>query len=181
MKKFATLAAAALFALPAAAHAQAFVQAETGLDAISVEGESDEGVAYGVTAGYDLPLSGAMFVGIQGSWADSTTKECASAGTTRVCVKTGRDLSAAVRLGTQLGERSKLYVLAGYSNARLRVTATDGVNSASEGANGDGLRVGAGTQFDVNENLFVKAEYRYSNYEADFSRHNAILAIGTKF
>lgn len=182
MKKFAPIAAAAvLFAVPAVAHAQAFVQVETGLDSISAEGESDQGLAYGVTAGYDVSLSGSLFVGVQGTLADSTTKECATDGAERLCLKTGRDLSAVVRLGTQLGEKSKLYVLGGYTNARLRATYTDGVDSFSDAENGDGFRLGAGTQYDLSNNLFVKAEYRYSNYKGDFSRHNALLAVGAKF
>jgi len=182
MKKFVTAsAAAALFAVPAAANAQAFVQAETGLDVISVQGESDEGLSYGVTAGYDMPLSGGMFVGVQGTVADSTTKECVTAGTERACIKTGRDLSALVRLGTTVGEKSKLYVLGGYTNARIRATYTDGTDRFSEGANGDGFRLGAGAQYDLSEQLFVKTEYRYSNYESDFSRHNALIALGAKF
>ncbi|EJU10041.1 opacity protein and surface antigen-like protein [Sphingomonas sp. LH128] len=182
MKKFVPVAvAAALFAVPAAAQAQAFVQVETGLDSISVGGESDEGVAYGISAGYDIPLSNGLFVGIQGTAADSTTKECASAGAERLCIKTGRDLAAVVRLGTQVGERSKIYVLGGYTNARLRVTYTDGIDSYGEGANSDGFRLGAGAQYDLSDRLFVKAEYRYSNYESDFSRHNALVALGAKF
>lgn len=182
MKKLAALGTvAALFAVPAVAQAQAFVQAETGLDSISFDGESDQGVSYGVTAGYDLPLSNGMFVGVQGTVADSTTKECATAGVERLCLRTGRDLAAVVRLGTQAGERTKLYVLGGYTNARLRLTYTDGTTRLSEGENGDGFRLGAGAQYDLTGNLFVKAEYRYSNYEGDFSRHNAIVALGAKF
>src|SRR3546814_4134164 len=60
--------------IPAAANAQAFVQVETGLDSISVGGESDEGVAYGISAGYDLPLSGGMFVGVQGRSEEHTSE-----------------------------------------------------------------------------------------------------------
>ncbi|HUD28048.1 MAG TPA: porin family protein [Novosphingobium sp.] len=182
MKKFAIAgAAAALFVVPAAAQAQAFVQVETGLDAISFDGESDEGVSYGVTAGYDMPLSGGLFVGVQGTVADSTTKECVRAGTEALCLKTGRDLAALVRLGTAVGDKGKLYVLGGYTNARLRLTYTDGTNDFSEGDNGDGFRLGAGYQHDLTDSLFVKAEYRYSNYEADFSRHNALVALGARF
>lgn len=185
MKKFALIGGAlALFAIPAAANAQAFVQIETGLDSVSADGESDEGVLYGISAGYDMPLSGGMFVGIQGTVADSTTKECVrdviSAGD-KACIKTGRDLAAVVRLGTTVGDKGKLYVLGGYTNARLRATYTDGTNSGSDGANGDGFRLGAGYQYDLSENLFLKAEYRYSNYESDFSRHNGVVALGVKF
>jgi len=174
-------AAAALFAVPAAADAQAFLQVETGLDSVSAEGESDQGVAYGVTAGYDIPLGNGMFIGAQATAADSTTKECATSGTERLCIKTGRDLSAVARLGTAVGEKANLYVLGGYTNARLKVTYTDGVDRISDGENGDGWRIGAGAEYNLNANLFVKAEYRYSNYKGDFSRHNAILALGTKF
>lgn len=185
MKKFVIAgAAAALFAIPAAANAQAFVQAETGLDSISYGGESKEGVAYGISAGYDLPLSGGMFVGVQGTVADSTAKFCESDVLTtgdRLCVKTGRDLAAVVRLGTSVGPKSKLYVLGGYTNARLRATYDDGTTSDSAGDNGDGWRLGAGYQYDINDKFFVKAEYRYSNYEGDFSRHNGIVALGAKF
>lgn len=185
MKKFVIAgAAAALLAIPAAANAQAFVQAETGLDSISVGGESKSGVAYGVSAGYDLPLSGSMFVGVQGTVADSSTKECANDVLVigdRACARTGRDLAAVVRLGTSVGAKSKLYVLGGYTNARLRATYDDGTTSTSAGANFDGWRLGAGVQYDLNDKLFLKAEYRYSNYESDFSRHNGIVALGAKF
>ncbi|MCJ2188133.1 outer membrane protein [Novosphingobium beihaiensis] len=185
MKKFAIAGvAAALLAVPAVANAQAFVQAETGLDSVSVDGESDEGVNYGISAGYDLPLSGGMFVGIQGTVADSTVKECANdvlAAGDRLCVKTGRDLAAVVRFGTSVGDKSKLYVLGGYTNARIRATYDDGVSTSSDGANGDGFRLGAGYQYDLSDRLFLKAEYRYSNYESDVSRHNAIVALGAKF
>lgn len=185
MRKFAIVgAAAALFAIPAAANAQAWVQAETGLDVVSAAGEDDEGVSYGVSAGYDIPLSGGMFVGVQGTVADSTTKECVSdvdvAGD-ELCLKTGRDLSAVVRLGTTVGEKAKLYVLGGYTNARLRLTYDDGVTTDSEGENGDGFRLGAGAQYMLTNNVFIKGEYRYSNYEGDFSRHNALVAVGVEF
>ncbi|MFC3213988.1 outer membrane protein [Novosphingobium panipatense] len=182
MRTFAALGlVAGLFAVPALAQAQAFVQAETGLDSLSAAGDSEEGVYYGVSAGYDMPLSGGMFVGIQGTVADSSTKSCAAAGAERLCLRTGRDLAAVVRLGTQMGDRSQLYVLGGYTNARLRLTYTDGVNSADVGENADGFRLGAGAQYDLSGNLFAKVEYRYSNYEADFSRHNAVVALGAKF
>jgi outer membrane immunogenic protein len=185
MKKFAIAgAAAALFAVPAVANAQAWVQAEGGLDVVSVGGESESGFGYGVSAGYDMPLSGGMFVGIQGTVADSTTKQCASdvvALGDELCVKTGRDLAAVVRLGTSVGENAKLYVLGGYTNARIRLTYDDGVTSDSIGDNGDGFRLGAGAQYALGTNLFVKGEYRYSNYESDFSRHNVLLALGYQF
>ncbi|WP_230279788.1 outer membrane protein [Croceicoccus sp. Ery15] len=184
MKKIAVVAAAAVVAFPAAAHAQAYVQVQAGLDSVSVEGESEEGVAYGGAIGYDFALTDNWFVGVEGSIDDSTTKACVSDVLSiddEVCVKTGRDLAVVGRIGTKLGEASQIYVLGGYTNARIKATYDDGVDSFSEGDNGDGFRLGAGYRLNFSENMFGKLEYRYSNYESDFSRHNALVAVGMSF
>lgn len=185
MKKITIAAAAvALFAVPAAANAQAYVQAQAGLDSVSSGGASSEGVAYGVAAGYDLQLRNALFVGIQASVADSSTKECVRdllVVGDKTCIRTGRDLAVVGRIGTNVGDTTKLYVLGGYTNARIRATYSDGTNKASAGANADGFRLGAGFEHDFGRNLFGKVEYNYSNYEGDFSRHYALVGLGVKF
>ncbi len=180
---FAALIAGAAL-LPAAANAQAYVQVQTGLDSVSAAGESDEGIAYGVAAGYDFPIGEKMFIGIEGSVDDSSTKECERDLLVigdKACLKTGRDLAAVVRLGTNLSESSQLYVLGGYTNARIRFTYDDGVTSSSVGENGDGFRLGAGFKHNFGQNFFGKLEYRYSNYEGDVSRHNGLVAVGVNF
>jgi len=184
MNKFALLGAAALFAAPVAANAQAYVQAQTGLDSVSVNGGSSEGLTYGVAAGYDFPVREALFFGIQAGISGSTTKECASdllATGDKLCVRAGRDLSAIARVGTNVGDTTKLYVLGGYTNARLRVTYSDGVNKDSDGVNLDGFRLGAGFEHDFGGNLFGKVEYNYSNYEQGYSRHYGLAGLGVKF
>ncbi|MGD9664743.1 MAG: outer membrane protein [Novosphingobium sp.] len=182
-KMFALAAVAALVS-PAVAHAQAYVQVEGGLDSVSVAGDSDEGVSYGAAIGYDFPIGETLFVGIEGSIDDSSTKECASDVLVlgdKACIKTGRDLAATVHVGAKLAEMTKFYVLAGYTNARIRATYDDGVTKGSVGENGDGFRLGAGLKQNFGERFFGKVEYRYSNYESDFSRHNGLVAIGMEF
>lgn len=189
MKKFAVAgAAAALFAIPAAANAQAYVQVESGIDHVSVQGENETGFGYGVSAGYDMPISGGMFVGIEGTYADSTTKRCESASGDKACIEAGRDVAAVVRLGTAVGPKAKLYVLGGYANARgelvlsgTTIESNLGVKEISTHEDLDGFRLGAGYQYDINDKFFVKAEYRYSNYEQDASRHSGVIAVGAKF
>ena len=174
MKKLSIAAFAAAALLPAAAQAQAYVQVETGLDAIHSNIGNDEGVQYGVSAGYEVPLGGSVFAGVEVGIADSSTTECV-AGT---CLKSGRDLSALLHLGTKLGETNSVYALGGYTNARLKLT-NGGSTIAAE--NGDGLRLGAGFKHSFGPNLFGKLEYRYSNYEGGVERHNGIVAIGMNF
>lgn len=183
--------AAAVFAVPATAGAQAFVQLETGFESVSQGGEAEHGLGYGVTAGYDVPLKGGLFIGVQGTVADSTTDACttitpiyARASNEVVCSETGRDLSALVRLGARVGAKNKLYVLGGYTNARIRTTYSydyEDSESTRYASNGDGLRLGAGFERELTSRFFAKAEYRYSNYEQGVSRHNALVALGAKF
>ena len=182
MKKLTIAAlAAAAAVLPTAANAQAYVQVETGLDVVDVNPGSDEGVLYGVAAGYEFPLGSNVFAAVEAGIADSTTKDCARDGAERLCVKTGRDLSATLRLGTNLSENSKIYALGGYTNARIKATYDDGFDRYSDGVNLDGFRLGAGYQHNFGQNLFGKIEYRYSNYEQGFERHQGVVAVGAKF
>ncbi|GLT01161.1 hypothetical protein GCM10007897_25520 [Sphingobium jiangsuense] len=188
MKKIAVAAlAASVFALPAVAHAGGYIQVQGGLDAVSALDESKEGFAYGAAVGYDVPVSSNMFVGVEGSVDDSSTKYCIRSIDVvgdKACLRTGRDLSVVARVGTNLSEAGQLYVLAGYTNARLRLTYDDGATGANNfayGENGDGLRLGAGYKHNFGQNLFGKIEYRYSNYESDISRHNVLAAVGFNF
>lgn len=184
MKTVIYISAFSAIALPGAANAQAYVQAQAGLDSVSAQGVSSEGVAFGVAAGYEVPFEGGIFVGVEASVDDSTTKDCESnvlVLNDTVCAKSGRDLAAVIRVGTKMGERGKLYLLGGYTNARLKVSYTSGAFSDTAAANADGFRLGAGYQHDFGDNLFGKVEYRYSNYESDFSRHNGIVAVGVRF
>ncbi|QZP08348.1 porin family protein [Caenibius sp. WL] len=180
MKKI-TLAAlaAAAAVLPAAAHAQAYVQVETGLDAVdtSVLG-NDEGVLYGVSAGYEVPLGNNLFAALEAGLSDSSTKECVRIDGERDCIKSGRDISATLRFGTNLSEAAKLYALGGYTNARVKATYA---GETYDAVNLDGFRLGAGYQHNFGQNLFGKIEYRYSNYEQGVERHQGVVAIGAKF
>ena len=43
------------------------------------------------------------------------------------------------------------------------------------------LRVGAGVEQQLGTNLYAKAEYRYSNYEAGIERHQVLGGVGFRF
>jgi outer membrane immunogenic protein len=159
------------------------VEAHGGYDRVQFAGDHRDGAMYGIGVGYDHAM-GAMFVGVEANAEDSSTKVCESDVIVvgdRACARTGRDLSIGVRSGWNLNPTSKLYVLAGYTNARIKVSYTDASGTVSDGANGDGVRVGAGLQYGFGTGLFGKVEYRYSNYESDFSRHQVVAGVGVEF
>jgi outer membrane immunogenic protein len=183
MKKIVTLGAAAVALAAIATPANAAVgggriEAVVGYDNVSFDlgGGVDadaSGILYGIGAGYDFAVGEKVALGIDVEAAESTADF--EAGTDRVAA--GRDLYAGVRLTTALSDKANLYFKAGYTNARLKVeTAT-----LTDAANGDGVRGGVGLQFLVGKSMYIGGEYRYSNYEADFTRHQGVATLGFRF
>ncbi|GAA4643534.1 hypothetical protein GCM10023115_14940 [Pontixanthobacter gangjinensis] len=164
----------------------------TGIDAVDIDG-TEEGLLYGITAGYDFDLGGAV-VGVEAELADSTVDASANgllvAGD-RLEVDAERDIYVGVRVGAALGGGGLVYAKAGYTNARLGTTYTDGATTINLGDNLDGYRLGFGAEFPLSDSVFVRGEYRYSDYGElevggtpvglDVSRHQGVVGIGFKY
>lgn len=186
------IAAAAAVATPALAQTAAspFTGARAegliGWDRVQADVGKEDGVAYGFGVGYDVQMSN-LVVGLEAEFGDSTTKTCASGYLTvgdRLCARTGRDLYVGARVGTQIGASTLLYGKAGYTNARFKLAYDDGGSGAGDfrlGDNYDGLRLGAGLEYAIGPNSFVKSEYRYSNYEAGAEKHQVVAGFGFRF
>jgi outer membrane immunogenic protein len=162
------------------------VEGIAGYDRAKVPGEHANGVVYGVGAGYDFQTGGAV-LGIEGEASDSTADKCVTGFLVtgdRICSSAGRDLYVGGRVGGLVSPNTLIYGKAGYTNGRINTdytTATGGPASFRSRDNLDGLRVGAGVEHAVGRNAFVKVEYRYSNYEADVERHQAVAGFGFRF
>lgn len=137
------------------------------LDTNSVAGTPD-GFLYGLGLGYDFQ-AGSIVYGVEAEVSDSTTERTVAG----VKLESDRDLYAGGRLGYAMGDTALLYAKVGYTNARIDV---DG-----DGSNGDGIRAGAGLDYKLGGNLFLRGEYRYSNYEADIERHQILGGVGIRF
>jgi outer membrane immunogenic protein len=180
MKKYLIAAAApiALFAAAAPASAQGFrAEIHGGWDQVSATNNEDNGIVYGIGLGYDIAISDKALIGLDLSADLSSLEEC-EAGV----IKARRDLAAAVRLGYKVSDNGTLYALAGYSNARFRFDYKTAANvTTSTSGNLDGFRIGAGYQHGFGNGAYGKVEYRYSNYEADVSRHQVLVGVGIGF
>ena len=180
------LASVAVLAAATPAAAEGFrAEVHAGWDHARAAGEGDSGILYGVGAGYDVAIGEKAEIGLDLSADLSSMKECetgAVVANDQACLRARRDLAAAIRLGYKVTERGTLYALAGYSNARFRFdyTTPAGVTTR-DGRNLDGLRVGIGYQQRFGERAYGKVEYRYTNYESDVSRHQALLGVGITF
>ncbi|TVV73190.1 outer membrane protein [Sphingomonas solaris] len=182
------LIAATTVATPALAQEAPFtgarVEGIVGWDRIGANGGHDDDVNYGVAGGYDVQRGG-LLVGLEGEFADSNVKACAGAQTAlnpRLCAKAARDLYVGGRVGTVVGSNVLLYAKAGYTNARFKLTSDNGTTETTlDRGNFDGVRVGAGAEYAIGPNSYVKAEYRYSNYEDGLSRNQVVGGFGFRF
>lgn len=163
------------------------VEVLVGYDKVSLDlsdfglgSESEDGVFYGVGLGYDLAVSPTTAIGLDVEYADSSTKVVYDVAPEYVKLSAGRDLYVGGRATFAVSETFNVYAKAGYTNARIKLFATDGVDTYSDSANGDGVRAGVGGQLSFGQ-IYALAEYRYSNYEDGFSRNQALVGIGARF
>ena len=159
-----------------------------------------DGFLYGVDAGYDHQM-GRFVLGAEGEISGSTSKTADDPDTTDALgygrVKAGRDLYVGARAGYLVTPSTMLYAKAGYTNARLDLTANDGDTVTGRHFNLDGYRVGAGVEQSLGTNTYAKLEYRYSNYgdarleyangentnnfNVDTDRHQVVVGLGFRF
>ena len=169
---------------------------------IEGDDQSTEGVLYGVEAGYDIPLGGAV-LGVEAELTDSTGKTRVNRADPNTfgygSVAAGRDIYVGARLGFEASPGTLVYAKGGYTNARLNVLAADGSTELEDrNFQLDGWRVGAGVEKSIGRNTYAKIEYRYSKYtDADFQyssgtgpsntfsvdtdRHQVVAGVGFRF
>lgn len=174
--------------IPVAAGTGPRIEALVGFDA--PKGVKN-GVAYGVGVGFDFTALGAT-AGIEGEYMGTSTDQIDR----NVFVTgdeqsrgLGRDLYIGGRIGANLFGSSFAYLKGGYTNQRVRTAYDDGGNGNADfniGQNLDGARVGAGLEFGIptlglGSSAYLKTEYRYSNYEQGFEKHQAVAGVGFRF
>lgn len=144
-----------------------------GGESASSSGITRYGVVYGAAAGVDGDVGGAVIGGeVEGTFG--SVQWCA---TGPVCVDAGRDIYGGVRVGKIVGGNNLVYVKGGYTNAQVDI-GTGGPAIAHTEL--DGVRFGVGLE-GRSKRLLFRVEYRYSNYEQDFTRHQVVLGVGVHF
>lgn len=153
-------------------------------------GSSGESLTGGVEAGFDHQ-AGKLTLGAYAGYDLSRTKVSSPARPYNL--KTGRNLTAGVRAGIVFYPGVIGYVKGGYSNGRNSVSYLTGANPTlfnSYKKNRGGYHVGAGFEFPVENRLYAKVEYVYSQYKKyqvdanntlPFSRHQILTGIGIRF
>lgn len=164
---------------------------------ISVEGEGDgskDGVAFGALAGYNVDLGGA-FVGIEGEIGDASTQQeeqdLILLGDEAV-LSANLDLFIGGRIGVKASDKVAVYAKAGYARTTVKLAYDDNDGFAfAESDELDGLRIGGGIEYAINNRISLRGEYRYtdySNYKYEgedtgigANRHQVLFGVVGKF
>jgi outer membrane immunogenic protein len=102
-------------------------------------------------------------------------------GATNLRLTAGRDLDVMLRAGYKATPSTLIYAKAGYANSRFSLETTVGGTATKVSTTEDGWRVGAGVEQMINDHIYAKAEYRYTGYGNDISRHQALIGLGYRF
>jgi len=162
--------------------------------------QSVDGVAWGAGVGYDYDM-GSTVLGVEAEWMQSEAKtDFDTTGFTTYGIsniEAGRDLYLGARAGVKVTPKTLAYVKAGYANAKMNVLATDNTTDVETDLNLDGWRAGAGIEQKVGDTIYIKGEYRYSQYQegeveapsglesdrfdVDLDRHQFLVGVGARF
>jgi outer membrane immunogenic protein len=128
-----------------------------------------DGVYYGVQLGADWYLGG-LLAGVEGEIGDST----ASAAVPGNRARQGLFGNAAVRVAVPFTDHLRGFVRGGYAYHQIDYTTGPAFK-------GSGYTLGGGGEVDLGERLFLRGEYRYSNYGKIVRGQQFLLGAGVKF
>ena len=169
MKKLIALAALATAALASPAMASDFagprIEVTAGADDVT-GGVDPTDVTYGSVLGYDLQV-GKVVIGVDATAANVFDRA---------------DLGAAARLGYTLNKNVLAYTRVGYANLERPQTCNNARPAVCRAtANLEGVTVGGGLEVKLIGSTFVKAEYRYTDFDGTVGRHGGLVGFGLRF
>lgn len=118
---------------------------------------------YGVALGYDADIGKHAFIGAQ-AMLDSIKSEGDSYA----------NYGVVARIGARSEDNSRIYALGGYAAQ----------NFGFDAGTWAGWRLGAGYEQTVGKDVFIKIEYRYSEYSKygeSINQNTGIIGFGTRF
>lgn len=129
---------------------------------------AQDGLLYGVRAGFDHDL-GTLMLGVEGDFVLSD----ASTAAVNFASDAKSYWTLAVRAGLPLGEHVLAFARGGLAHADIDTSLGE--------ANGTGFTAGGGLELGLGSSLFLRGEYRYSDYGARLRGQHYIAGIGWRF
>lgn len=192
MKKMA-LALLASVAFTGTAHAEIFEGPYVGVaavrDAYEIEGElllgpdidglSANGYGASLYAGYDLPLTAKVFVGLEANATLTSSALTIGFGDEQVQLKARESFGFSSRLGYKVTDATAVYARVGYQNTKFKVVVSDEDFGENASSNEEALVYGAGLETSLGSKTSLRAEYTVEDF--DSSINNSKLSVGISY
>ena len=137
---------------------------------VSADGLSGNGVAGGIYAGYDMPVTASTFVGVEAgvNYSGAGISFLATDGgsnSTGASVKARETYSIAARLGMVVGGSTGLYAKVGYANTRFKASLSqNGTEQFADSRSQGAFVYGGGIETGLTHNVSVRAEFTVADY-----------------
>lgn len=128
-----------------------------------------DGFYYGVQVGADWDL-GAVQAGVEGELGDSSAQDTTLPGQPRQALFG----NVAVRLALPVTGGTRVFVRGGYAYHRID-------NATGADFAGHGYVIGGGAEVDLAPSLFLRGEYRYSDYGQAVRGQHFVAGVGLRF
>lgn len=128
-----------------------------------------DGFYYGVQVGADWDL-GIVQAGIEGELGDSSAQDTTLPGQP----KQGLFGNAAVRLAVPVTGGTRVFVRGGYAYHKID-------NATGADFTGHGYVIGGGAEVDLAPSLFLRGEYRFSDYGQAVRGQHFVAGVGLRF
>ena len=132
-------------------------------------GGAEDGIYYGVQLGADWDLGGVQ-AGVEAELGDST----ANAPNFGNQANQSLLANAAVRVAVPITGGARVFVRGGYAYHKIDYA----IGPAFEG---HGYTLGGGAELDLGQSLFVRGEYRYSDYGQTVRGQHFVAGVGIRF
>lgn len=188
MKKMA-LALLASVAFTGTAHAEIFEGPYVGVaavrDAYEIKGDllgdvyldglSANGYGAALYAGYDLPLTANIFVGLEANASLTGAALTISDEDGKAQIKARESFGFSSRLGYKVTNTTGVYARVGYQNTKFKTNFFGDTESGNEEA----LVYGAGLETGLGAKTSLRAEYSVEDYDSSVS--NSKLSVGISY
>ncbi len=133
---------------------------------------SMSGLNGGIFAGYGKIIKDKFWLGGELSYSRSSADYNASNSGVAITLEQSQTFEASIRPGYLVQDDTLLYGRLGFVKTKFDATATDGTNSFSGSETLNGFRLGLGAEKIVKDNISLRLDGSYTNYE-DYSVSDA--------
>ncbi|ADC72824.1 OmpA domain protein transmembrane region-containing protein [Thioalkalivibrio sp. K90mix] len=134
-----------------------------------ISGLSASGLTGGVMTGWGTVLDNGLYLGVEFDAQTEDADLTVRIDDAELGVDSKYSYGITGRLGTTVNDSVLLYGLAGYQRSRFdyRLTETDEDLSLRFKDSINGARIGVGVEYQLDNRLFMRAEYSYTFYESE--------------